>query len=76
MITNRDLLKFGREQEEKRLGDRAVFLLHRIRVIDDDMKVKLETLQALRREYDDIKAKQAAWRQVELFDQKTRNTLT
>ena len=54
MITNKDLLAFGREQEEKRQADRCIYLLHRIRIIEDDMKVKLEVAGELRREYDKL----------------------
>lgn len=58
---------YGRELEEERLGDRAIFLLHRIRVIEADMKMKLETVQKLRREYDEIQVKRGLENQITIW---------
>lgn len=65
-MTNQDLAAYGRKLEEERLGDRAVFLLHRIRVIEDDMKMKLTAVQALRKEYDVIQEKRGLASQTKL----------
>lgn len=67
MITNRDLLDYGREQEEKRLADRALFLRQRIRQIEDEMKAKLQIVKELRTELDDIQEKRGLKNQGKLF---------
>lgn len=69
MIRNADMAAYGRQLEEERLGDRAVFLLHRIRVIEDSMKESLTVVQQLRREYDAIQEKRGLASQTRLFAQ-------
>lgn len=66
MITNKDLIAFGRKQEEDRLQDRCIYLLHRIRVMEDDMKFKLQVVQQLRVEYDDLKRRRGELSQLQL----------
>lgn len=65
-MTNKDLVAYGRKLEEERLSDRAVYLLHRIRVIEDEMKMRLVILQQLRQEYDEVKLKDAERRQTSI----------
>lgn len=68
-MTNQDLAAYGRKVEEERLGDRAVFLLHRIRVMEDHIKLSLMVIQEYRQEYDSIKEKRGHASQTNLFAQ-------
>lgn len=60
---------YGRQLEQERLGDRAVYLLHRIRTIENDMKTKLLVIQQLRREYDELQEKRGLQNQTKLFSE-------
>lgn len=66
-ITNRDLQQFGRDQQEKELSDRALFLRQRIRHIEDEMRQKLLILKELRTEFDKIQAERGLKNQTQLF---------
>lgn len=66
MITNKDLIAYGRQEEQRRMQDRSIYLLHRIRVIESDMKEKLVVLQQLRVEYDQLQEQRAKINQTQL----------
>lgn len=68
-MTNPEMAAYGRQLETERAEKRSVWLLHRMRTIEDDMKLKLETLRELRTEYDQLKAAEALKRQMSFDDQ-------
>lgn len=67
MITNRDLQNFGRDAEEKEMADKAIFLLNRIRTIEQDIKAKNQIITQLRSEYDSLQERRKLKNQTRLF---------
>lgn len=66
-LVNRDIQAFGREQQEKELSDRSVFLRTRIKHIETDLKEKSLILNQLRAEFDALQTARGLKSQTKLF---------